>query len=151
MTRTLVMHLLETRFVRTRSKNVMQIISSEQKCCGSCFTARVPARAWSDRSAGPGRCPSHPRSESQNHRIVGVGRDLCGSSGPTLLPKQGHPEQGAQHRVQVGLEYLQRRRLHSLPGQPVPATARMNQPGLLRSPSVTKDLEASFWVAPASC
>ena len=36
------------------------------------------------------------------------------------LPKQGHPEQAAQHRVQVGLEYLQRRRLHSLPGQPGP-------------------------------
>jgi len=29
-------------------------------------------------------------TESQNHRIVGVGRDLCGSSSPTLLPKQGH-------------------------------------------------------------
>ena len=28
-------------------------------------------------------------SESQNHRIVGVGRDLCGSSSPTLLLKQG--------------------------------------------------------------
>ena len=26
----------------------------------------------------------------QNHRMVGVGRDLCGSSSPTLLPKQGH-------------------------------------------------------------
>jgi len=26
---------------------------------------------------------------SQNHRIVGVGRELCGSSSPTLLPKQG--------------------------------------------------------------
>ena len=31
--------------------------------------------------------------ESQNHRIVGVGRDLCGSSSPTLLPKQGHLQQ----------------------------------------------------------
>jgi len=29
-------------------------------------------------------------TESQNHRMVGVGRDLCGSSSPTLLPKQGH-------------------------------------------------------------
>ena len=38
---------------------------------------------------------------------------------PNPLPKQGHPEQAAQHRVQVGLEYLQRRRLHSLPGQPM--------------------------------
>jgi len=25
--------------------------------------------------------------ESQNHKIVGVGRDLCGSSSPTPLPK----------------------------------------------------------------
>ena len=36
------------------------------------------------------------------------------------LPKQGHPEQAAQDLVQPGLEYLQRRRLHHLPGQPVP-------------------------------
>ena len=34
-------------------------------------------------------------TESQNHRMAGVGRDLCGSSSPTLLPKQGHPEQAA--------------------------------------------------------
>ena len=57
---------------------------------------------------------------SQNHRIVGVGRDLCGSSSPTLLPKQGHLQQAAQDLVQAGLGYLQRRRLHSFPGQPVP-------------------------------
>ena len=50
--------------------------------------------------------------------MFGVGRDLCGSSSPTPLPKQGHPEQAAQDRVQVGLEYLQRRRIHNLPGQP---------------------------------
>jgi len=36
------------------------------------------------------------------------------------LPKQGHLQQAAQHRVQAGLEYLQRRRLHNLPGQPGP-------------------------------
>ena len=35
------------------------------------------------------------------------------------LPRQGHPEQAAQDCVQAGLEYLQRRRLHNLPGQPV--------------------------------
>jgi len=29
-------------------------------------------------------------TESQYHRIVGVGRDLFGSSSPTPLPKQGH-------------------------------------------------------------
>ena len=56
----------------------------------------------------------------KNHRMVGVGRDLCGSSSPTLLPKQGHLEQAAQDLVQAGVEYLQRRRLHNLPGQPVP-------------------------------
>jgi len=52
--------------------------------------------------------------ESQNHRMVGVGRNLCGSSSPTLLPKQGHLQQAAEDLVQAGLEYLQRRRLHNL-------------------------------------
>jgi len=45
--------------------------------------------------------------------MVGAGRDLCGSPSPTLLPKQGHPEQAAEGLVQVGLEYLQRRRLNA--------------------------------------
>jgi len=40
--------------------------------------------------------------------MFGVGRDLCGSSGPTHLPKQGHLQRAAQDLVQVGLEYLQR-------------------------------------------
>ena len=48
--------------------------------------------------------------EPCDNRMVGVGRDLCGSSSPTPLPKQGHLEQAAQDLVQVGLEYLQRRR-----------------------------------------
>jgi len=52
--------------------------------------------------------------------MEGVGRDLCGSSGPTPLPKQDHLEQAAQDLVQAGLEYLQRRRIHNLSGQPVP-------------------------------
>ena len=52
--------------------------------------------------------------------MFGVGRDLCGSPSPTLLPKQGHLQQAAQDLFQAGLEYLQRRRLHNLPGQPVP-------------------------------
>ena len=38
-------------------------------------------------------------TESQNHRMVGVGRELCGSSSPTLLPKQGHLQQAAQDLV----------------------------------------------------
>ena len=52
--------------------------------------------------------------------MFGVGRDLCGSSSPIPLPKQGHLQQAAQDLDQAGLEYLQRRRLHNLPGQPVP-------------------------------
>ena len=48
--------------------------------------------------------------------MVGVRTDLCGSSSPNLLPKQRHLQQA----VEAGLEYLQRRRLHNLPGQPVP-------------------------------
>jgi len=52
--------------------------------------------------------------------MLGVGRDLCGSSSPTPLPKQGHLQQAAQDCIQAGLKYLQRRRLHNLPGQPVP-------------------------------
>ena len=42
------------------------------------------------------------------------------SSSPSPLPKQGHLQQAAQDLVQTDLEYLQRRRLHNLPGQPVP-------------------------------
>ena len=36
------------------------------------------------------------------------------------MPKQGHLQQAAQDLIQAGPEYLQRRRLHHLPGQPVP-------------------------------
>ena len=32
----------------------------------------------------------HRITESQNHRMLGVGRDLCGSSSPTPLLKQGY-------------------------------------------------------------
>ena len=52
--------------------------------------------------------------------MVGVGRDLCGSPSPNPLPKQGHLQQAAQDLVQVGLEYLQRRKIHNLSGQLVP-------------------------------
>jgi len=51
--------------------------------------------------------------------MSGVGRDLCGSSSPTPLTKQGHLEQAAQDLVQEGLEYLQRRRIHPGLGDPV--------------------------------
>ena len=52
--------------------------------------------------------------------MVGVARDLCGSSSSTALSKQGHLQQAAQDLVQVAFEYLQRRRLQHPSGQPVP-------------------------------
>ena len=64
-----------------------------------------------------------PRLQVQNHT---ESQNVRGWKGPLWvtqsnpLPKQGHPEQGAQHRGQAGLEYLQRRRLHSPSGQPGP-------------------------------
>lgn len=51
---------------------------------------------------------------SQNHRILRIGRALWKSSSPIPLPKQGHLEQVTQECVQVGLECLQRWRLHDL-------------------------------------
>jgi len=58
--------------------------------------------------------------------MVGVGRDLCGSSSPNPLLKQGHLQQAAQDLVQVGLEYLQRR-LHNLPVQLVPVLRHLQR------------------------
>ena len=49
----------------------------------------------------------------QNHRMVGVGRNLWRSSSPTSLLKQDHLEQAALDHVQEGFEYVQRRRLHN--------------------------------------
>jgi len=66
----------------------------------------------------------NPTDIIQNHRMLGIGRDLCGSSSPTLLLKQGHLQQAAQELVQVGLEYLQRRRIHSLSQQLIPVLRR---------------------------
>ena len=88
-------------------------------------------------------------SISQNHRMVGVGRDLCGSSSPTLLPKQGHLQQAAEDLVQAGLEYLQRRRLHNLPGQPVPGLRHPQREEVL--PHVQVELPLLQFVPIAPC
>jgi len=53
---------------------------------------------------------------SQNHRMVGLGSDLCRSSSPTPLPKQGHLQQAAQDLFEAGVENLQRRRVNNLSG-----------------------------------
>ena len=83
-------------------------------CCSRWFNELPPHLAAQ---------PAIGRDQHQhqrNHRITEC-LGLEGTSvGPLGDPKQGHPEQAAQHRVQAGLEYLQRRRLHSLPGQPGP-------------------------------
>ena len=87
--------------------------------------------------------------ESQNHRIVGVGRDLCGSSSPTPLPKQGHLQQAAQDLVQAGLEYLQRSRLHNLPGQPGPGLRHPQREEV--PPHVQTELPVPQFVPIAPC
>ena len=81
--------------------------------------------------------------------MVGVGRDLGGSSSPTLLPKQGHLHQAAQDLVQAGLEYLQRRRIHNLPGQPVPGLRHPQREEVL--PHVQMELPLLQFVPIAPC
>ena len=88
-------------------------------------------------------------TESQNHRMLGVGRDLCGSSSPTPLPKQGHLQQAAQDLVQAGLEYLQRKRIHNLPGQPVPVLSHPQSEEIV--PHVQTELPMLQFVPIASC
>jgi len=88
-------------------------------------------------------------SDSQNHRMLGVGRDLCGSSSPTVLPKKGHLQQATQDLVQAGLEYLQRRRLHNLLGQPVPGLCHPQREEVL--PHVQTELPVLQFVPIAPC
>ena len=81
--------------------------------------------------------------------MLGVGRDLCGSSSPALLPKQGHLEQAAQGSVQAGLEYLQRGKIHSLSGQPVPGLRHPQSEEVL--PHVQTELPMVEFVPIAPC
>jgi len=81
--------------------------------------------------------------------MIGVGRDLCGSSSLTRLPKQGLLQQAAQDLVQAGLEYLQRRRIHKLPGQPVPVLHHPQSEEVL--PHVQVELPMLQFVPVAPC
>ena len=81
--------------------------------------------------------------------MVGVGRDLCESCSPTLLPKQGHLQEVVEDLVQAGLEYLQRRRLHNLPGQPVPVLRHPQREEVLRH--VQTELPVPQFVPIAPC
>jgi len=49
-----------------------------------------------------------------------VGRNLWRSSSPIPLLRQSHLEPVAPENVQMAFEYLQRWRLHNLPGPPMP-------------------------------
>jgi len=78
-----------------------------------------------------------------------VGRELCESSGPTTLPKQGHLEQAAQDLLQAGFEYLQRRRLHNSSGQAVPVLCHPKSKEVL--PHVQTELPMLQFVPVAPC
>ena len=81
--------------------------------------------------------------------MVGVGSDVWGSSSPTPLPKQGHLQQAAQDLVQAGLEYLQKRRIHSLSGQLVPGLRHPQSEEVL--PQVQMELPMLLFVPIAPC
>jgi len=87
--------------------------------------------------------------ESQNHRMLGVGRDHCGSSSPIPLPKQGLLQQATENLVQAGLEYLQRRRFHHLPEQPVPGLRHPQREEVL--PHVQMELPILQFMPIAPC
>jgi len=91
----------------------------------------------------------HDVTESENDRMLGVGRDLCGSPSPTFTPKKGHLQQAAENHVQAGLEYLQRRRLHNLPGHPVPVLRHPQREEVL--PHVQTELPVLQCVPIAPC
>ncbi|XP_063262908.1 uncharacterized protein LOC134555340 [Prinia subflava] len=77
-------------------------------------------RGRGKRETEGGRCSTRRLrgdTESQNLRILGAGRDLCTVQVSKPLPRQGHLEQVTQERIQVGLECLQRGKLHTLPRQ----------------------------------
>jgi len=100
-------------------------------------------------TVGDKRFRTHRITESQNHRMFGVGRYLCGSSSPPPLLKQGHLQQAAQDFVQASLEYLQRWRIHSLPGQPVPGLCHPQSEEVL--PHVHTELPVLQFVLIAPC
>lgn len=89
-----------------------------------CAVTVVAFCIWLDHLKVTGCSTSHsqlsgyPFKYFQNHRAVGVRRDLRRSFSPTLLLR-GSLEQVAQENVQEGFEYL-KRRLYNCSGQPVP-------------------------------
>ena len=61
------------------------------------------------------------------HALITEPQGLGGTSGDDLVQspaKAGSLEQVSQECIQVGFEYLQRRRLHNLSGQPAPVLSK---------------------------
>jgi len=111
-------------------------------------------RGGSATAAASGPCPLRfavsPRMETpQNHRMVGVGRDLWRSSTLTPLLQQVHLKQAAQDFVQAGYEYFQRRRLHNPSGQPIPLLLHPQSEEVL--PHVQTELPMLQFVPVAPC
>jgi len=82
--------------------------------------------------------------------MVGIERDLWGSSSPTSLISQGDLKQAAQDRVQAGFEDLQRRRLHNPSRHPVPVLHHPQSKAVLpqvKRPHARKALQfcCCFW------
>ena len=85
-------------------------------------------------------------TESQNVRVWKGPLWVTQSNPPQ---KQGHLEQAAEDLVQVGLEYLQRRRLHNLPGQPGPVLCHPQREEVL--PRVQREFPLLQFVPFAPC
>ena len=81
--------------------------------------------------------------------MFGVGKDLWRSASSTPLPKQGHLQQAAQDLVQADFEYLQRRIIQNLPGQPVPLLYHPQSEEVL--PRVQTELPLLQFVPIAPC
>ena len=92
--------------------------SAAPRWLAGCFPPASLLLAHSALMSAAGKGAVRWRERAKCHRITG----WSGWQGPLWvtqshpLPKQGHLQQAAQDLVPVGLEYLQRRRLHSLPG-----------------------------------
>jgi len=123
--------------------DVLQIGSQQEKHFSSSpktkfIRTRLPQSFVPASQPRPAALPS----VTENHSMAAVGRDLCRSSGPTPLPKQGHPEPAAQDLVQVGFEHLQRR-IHSLSGQSGPGLRHPQNEELLPSVQMEKFVSAT--------
>ena len=96
-------------------------------------------------------CCKKQQLQSQNHRIAGAGRHLWRSWSPTPPCKTGSIQQAAQVGIQLGLDNLQSRTIHSLPGQPVPELCHLTMNKFLLT-SVQNFLYSSLWpFPPHSC